>query len=112
MSSFTRMLARYDVAAQEDRCAPRFRVNIPSTLRPSASRSFPVVVTDISISGFSCQAVTGMHPGALCWLNLPGLQGQQAEVIWNNGQVVGCAFETLLNQAVLDLIISRHRNGR
>ena len=46
---------------------------------------------------------------ALCWLTLPGLSGLQAEVIWNNGSMVGCAFARLLNQAVLDLIVSRYR---
>lgn len=108
MASFTRMLARYDTAAQEDRCAPRVSVRIPATLRPSGERGFSVTVLDISIAGFSCEALTGAHPGTLCWLTLPGLQGQQAEVMWNNGQVVGCAFDQLLNQAVLDLVIARH----
>lgn len=108
MASLTRMLARYDIAAQEDRCSPRVTVAIPATLRPSGAKGFPVVVIDVSIAGFSCEAVTGMHPGTLCWLTLPGLQGQQAEVIWNNGIVVGCAFDSLLSQVVLDTVISRY----
>ena len=108
MASLTRMLARYDVAAQEDRCAPRVRCKIAASLRPSGERGFSCTVVDISIAGFSCEVVTGMKPGTLCWLTLPGLQGQQAEVIWNDGLVVGCAFDHLLNQAVLDLVIAQH----
>lgn len=108
MSSTDRS-ASYQMMAQEDRCAPRAAVNIPATLRPSGSAGFNVVVTDLSLAGFACQAVTGMKPGTLCWLTLPGLSGLQAEVIWNNGSMVGCAFARLLNQAVLDLIVSRYR---
>lgn len=108
MASLTRMLARYDVAAQEDRCAPRVRCKITAALRPSGERGFSVSVIDISVAGFSCEIVTGMKAGTLCWLTLPGLEGQQAEVIWNDGQVVGCAFDHLLNQAVLDLVIAQH----
>lgn len=98
----------YTIASQEDRCAPRTRLSIPATLRPSGSTGFQIVVTDLSLGGFAAQALTGMHPGTLCWLKLPGLGGLQAEVIWNNGTTIGCAFADLLNQAVHDAIIARH----
>ena len=58
-------------AAQEDRCAPRVSLKLPATLRPSGAPGFQVVVTDLSLGGFSCEAVTGMRPGALCWITLP-----------------------------------------
>lgn len=107
MTSFTKMLARYDRAAQEDRCAPRVKVGIAASLRPSGHRGFEVRVIDISVAGFSCEALTGAPAGTICWLTLPGLQAQQAEIMWNNGQVVGCAFDQLMNQAVLDHLIAR-----
>ena len=100
----------YAFAAQEDRCAPRIRVFIPSMLRPSGSSAFSVTVTNLSISGFACETFNGLRPGTLCWLTLPGLGSQQAEVVWSQGANIGCAFANLLNQAVLDLIMSRHRN--
>lgn len=109
MTSMTDNANKYTTIAQEDRCAPRASVNIPAALRPSGSGGFAVVVTDLSLAGFACQAVTGMKPGTLCWLTLPGLSGLQAEVVWNNGSMVGCAFAQLLNAAVLDLVISRYR---
>ena len=96
----------YGRAAQEDRSAPRFRAEIPATLRPSGSSGFATRVTDLSLSGFACQAVTGMHTGALCWLSIGPCKGLQAEVVWNDGATVGCAFATLLNPAVLDAIVS------
>ena len=97
----------YDDAALEDRSAPRVMLKIPATLRPSGVTGFGVVVTNLSMSGFACEATTGMPVGARCWLALPGLAPLQAEVIWNNGAMVGCAFANLLNRSILDSILNR-----
>jgi PilZ domain len=99
---------RYTIAAQEDRCAPRTALSIPSTLRPSGDKGFATTVHDLSLGGFSCEALTGMRPGALCWLTLPGLSALQAEVIWNHAGMVGCAFANLLNPAVFQSILDRY----
>lgn len=99
---------RYTQAAQEDRCAPRIVLNIPAMLRPSGCGAFPTNLIDLSIGGFAAQAVTGMRTGSLCWLTVGPCKGLQAEVVWNDGQVIGCSFATLLNPAVFDSII----NGR
>ena len=48
---------RYEMAAQEDRSAPRTRIVIPAQLRASGMRSFQTVVNDLSLSGFSATAV-------------------------------------------------------
>ena len=98
---------RYDQAALEDRCAPRIKLRIPAMLRPSGDTSFAVVVTDLSIAGFQCEALTGMPAGSRCWLALPGLSPIESQLIWNNGRAVGCAFVNLMNQAVMDSIIRR-----
>ncbi|MDB5702048.1 MAG: PilZ protein [Sphingomonadales bacterium] len=97
----------YSIAAQEDRSAQRYPLAISAMLRPSGSSGFQTLVTDLSLSGFAVRAITQMHPGTLCWLTLPGLSGLQAEIVWNDGNTVGCAFATLLNQAVLNSIIDR-----
>lgn len=99
---------RYAVAAQEDRCAPRTQLRIPASLRPSGDRGFATIVLDLSLGGFSCDAVCGMRPGTICWLTLPGLAALQSEVVWNNGAMVGCAFKDLLNPAVHNSIIARY----
>lgn len=101
----------YALAAQEDRCAPRLRLSMDASLRPSGQHGFSVVVRDLSLGGFACEAVTGMRSGHLCWLTLPGLAALQAEVVWNDGQMVGCAFANLLNQAVFDAIVAKHHRG-
>lgn len=105
------ILLHHGNAALEDRCAPRIKIRIPSLLRPSGNTGFAVVVTDLSVAGFQCDALTGMPPGTRCWLALPGLSPIEAQVIWNNGRAVGCAFASILNQAVLDSILRRFALG-
>lgn len=99
---------RYAAAAQEDRCAPRSKVNVEAVLRPSGGHKFAVTVKDLSLAGFAAEAVTGMRSGSLCWLTLPGFEGLQAEVVWNDGGMIGCSFAQLLNQGVLDLMLKRY----
>ncbi len=95
--------------ALEDRCSPRVEVHIAAQLRPSGARSFNVVVKDISMAGFSCEAVTTMRPGARCFLALPGMESQLAEVAWNNGIIVGCSFSNLIHPTVIERIVERYR---
>jgi hypothetical protein len=110
MSTYTldRQLTDYTDAALEDRSAPRIALNIHAILRPSGITGFSVIVTNLSLSGFACEATTGIAVGSRCWLSLPGLGALQAEVAWNNGITVGCGFSNLLNQAVLDAVVQRH----
>jgi hypothetical protein len=98
---------RYEDAALEDRSAPRVPLNIPASMRPSGSRGFTVIVPDLSLSGVACEALTAMSPGTRVWLTLPGLSALQAKIVWNDGTMVGCAFDTLLNPAVMQNILAR-----
>jgi hypothetical protein len=99
---------RYEIAAQEDRCAPRTKLTIPASLRASGGRAFQSVVHDLSISGFSAAAINRMHEGQVCWLTLPGLESLQAQVVWWENCIVGCAFTELLSPIVHDNIIQRY----
>lgn len=90
----------YEMAAQEDRCAPRTRLAIPGQLRPSGARSRPTMVHDLSLSGFSASAINRMIPGQICWITLPTLESLQAEVVWWDRSLVGCAFMDLLSPIV------------
>ena len=100
---------RYRIATQEDRSAPRTRIDIPGQLRPSGGKAFQTVVNDLSISGFSATAINRMHPGQLCWLTLPGLGSLMAEVVWWDDCTVGCAFHDLISPIVHDNLLARHR---
>ena len=101
---------RYSTAAQEDRSAPRTRISIAAALRPSGSKGFQTVVNDLSLSGFSAMAINRMHVGTVCWLSIPGLESLQAEVIWWNNGLVGCAFQQLLSPIVHDNVLARTRS--
>ena len=107
--SMQQTLGRYDVAAQEDRSAPRTKLAIPAQLRASGARAFQTVVNDLSLSGFSATASSRMHPGSVCWVTLPGLGSLQAEVVWWENNTVGCAFASLLSPIVHDNILARYR---
>lgn len=102
---------RYEVAAQEDRCGARIKLNIPAQLRASGSRGFQTVVHDLSISDFSAAAINRMHEGQICWLTLPGLEALQAQVVWWENCVAGCAFAELLNPVVHENILQRYASN-
>ena len=98
----------YAIAAEEDRCAVRHRLSIPAKMRFSCSPGFPVKIMDMSVAGFACDALLQTHPGTLCWITLPGLGALEAEVVLHDPQGMGCAFKTMLNQAVLDLFVQKY----
>ena len=99
----------YAIAAQEDRSAPRSRVTIPASLRASGGKAFQTSVNDLSLSGFSATSISRLHTGTLCWITLPGLEAMQAEVIWWEDAMVGCAFNQLLSPIILDNVLARWR---
>lgn len=101
----------YAISSDEDRCSTRERVHIPAHLRPSGSTGFSVVIKNLSVAGFSAEALTGMKPGSRIFVTLPGLVAQQAEIVWNDGTMIGCSFQNLLNTAVYESYVRRYRNG-
>lgn len=102
---------KYALAAQEDRSAHRVRLSIPATLRPAGARKFQTVVRDLSLSGFSATAITRIAMKTTCWLTLPNMEAMQANVIWWEQGVVGCAFEQLLSPSDYENVLTRWRGG-
>jgi len=100
---------RYMIAAQEDRSSPRSRIKIPASFRASGGRSFQTLVHDLSLGGFCCSSISRLHLQSVCWLTLPGLESLQAEVVWWDNSLVGCAFKDLLSPIVHDNILARWR---
>ena len=98
----------YEIAAQEDRSAPRSRIVLPGKLRLSRGRKFDTVVHDLSLSGFSASSINKMPPGSRCWLYLEGLESLEAEVIWWDRSLVGCAFQNMLSSVVHEALLARH----
>lgn len=101
----------FGIASDEDRSAPRQRFRIPSRMRFSCSSSFPVEVTDMSLTGFTCDALREVHSGTLCWLTLPGLGALEAEVVRRGNAGISCSFKSLLNPAVLNHYVAKYSAG-
>ncbi len=99
----------YAVATQEDRCGNREKVHIAAHLRPSGATGFAVVVKNLSVAGFSAEALTGMKPGSRVFITLPGLAALQAEIVWNDGTLIGCSFQNILNKAVFEAFVRQYR---
>ena len=97
---------RYEDAARRSRC-PRVCLKIPAIMRPSGSSGYSVIVRNLSLSGVACEALTRMPAGTQLRLTLPGLMAIQAKVIWNDCNIVGCEFSTMLNPAALQNILTR-----
>lgn len=92
---------------EEDRCAPRRRFAIPSTLRMADGQTFRTEVTDLSVAGFSAVSKIELEVGTRCWLTLPGILMLAARVAWSKEGVVGCAFERLWDPTVCEQLLGR-----
>lgn len=102
----------YEFASQEDRSAPRCEITIPAQFRVSGESAFKTVVHDLSLSGFSVTAMNPLKPGQRCWLSLPGMETQPAQVIWWDYSQAGCAFSRLLDPAAMGSLLERYSNTR
>ena len=69
--SLQNVIGRYEIAAQEDRSAPRTKLSIPAQLRQSGGRPFQTVVNDLSLSGFSATSVSRLHVGSVSQQTVP-----------------------------------------
>jgi hypothetical protein len=85
----------YAFSAEEDRCAIRYKVDIQAGMRFSGSNRFDVTISDMSLAGFSCDALLQIHPGTMCWLSLPGFSSLPSEVVRYDNRGLGCAFAQL-----------------
>jgi hypothetical protein len=101
-------LGRYHIAAQEDRSAIRTKLAIPRNCAPPApAPSRPSSTT------CRCRASRhGDHPHASGFgllADAAGLESLQAEVVWWENNMCGCAFNSLLSPIVHDNILARYR---
>ena len=107
MIKTTPQIGSYEFAAQEDRSAPRYRLSIPGYLRAVGGKRLVTTTRDISLSGFAAVAIDQLTPGTRCWLSLPDASPRQAQVIWWERGLVGCAFSQILSPADLIKLIER-----
>lgn len=89
----------------EGRGALRQPVRLAAQLRDRGSAKFSIELVDLSLSGFRAESTSILHEGILVWLTLPGMAGLEATVVWREGFLYGCAFNTPLHPAVFDHIV-------
>lgn len=102
----------YEHSSQEDRCAPRQRVNIPATIRISGGEAFHTVVHDLGAGGFACFSTDPVADGLACWLSLPGFEAVPGNVAWWREGRLGCAFAGLLDDEVVAEMVARYGDAR
>lgn len=89
------------------RNASRVPIEIDAGLRQRGAAAVGVHILDLSTHGFRVETHLELEIGSPIWLRLPGLEASLAQVMWREGNLVGCAFDRPLHAAVLDLIVRR-----
>ncbi len=101
-------LRSYAETAMEDRSGKRSRVEILAHLRQAGRSGFPIIIRNLSVSGFVCDGLSAMKPGSRCFVRIPGYESMSTHVIWNDGFMIGCAFNRLIAQPVVDAIYRKY----
>lgn len=92
----------------ERRAAPRQRITMDGTLRESGGRRIPITLHDISVVGFSCEYAHSLRIGQKLWAKFANLDVLDVQVVRRDGYRYGLMFETPLNPAVFDYIITHY----
>jgi hypothetical protein len=104
--------ARVPVGSHSDnRGTLRKAVQLEARVRDRGSTKFSIKVVDLSVTGFRAETAFTTRPGSLIWINLPGLQGLEAEIAWQRGEHIGAAFRQALHPAVFDHIVALGLQG-
>lgn len=89
------------------RNARRVAIGLGAGLRQRGAAAASAHILDLSTHGFRVETHLDLELGSPIWLRLPGLEASLAQVMWRDGNLVGCAFDRPLHPAVLDLIVTR-----
>jgi hypothetical protein len=93
--------------SKEDRRANRRALTLRAELRESGAARFPVDVTDLSETGFSCESWDSLALGKSVMLLIESFAPFPARVVWRNGTMHGFQFQRSLYPAVVDTIAQR-----
>ena len=100
--------ARLQWDGEERRSAERIRLALEARISNSALRSAYIVVVDISTDGFAFTGFEMFRPGTTILLDLPSLEPQSAEVVWDDGLRTGCRFHDPLSEQELEAVLRRY----
>ena len=100
-----------NLATQEPRVgtrsADRVRMDAVIDARSGQSR-LRLEVLDCSATGFRVRSLSPLRLGMVMWAKLPGLQTKEAEIVWVDGFLSGCAFREPIDERVFKTML---RNG-
>ena len=82
-----------------DRATDRIVVNRPSTLRDHTGAPLDVVIENISEGGCRLRCDRAMDVEGDIRIGIAGIGIRHAQVIWNEGDILGCAFDNPLSQS-------------
>jgi hypothetical protein len=63
-----------------------------------------VELRDLSPGGARVRALSPLRVGHSIWLKLPGIEAQEARVVWTRGCESGCVFVRPLHPAVFETV--------
>jgi hypothetical protein len=81
-------------------------VKIEAVLHHINAHPTPVVVTDLSTTGFRFRLCQQVMPGTLVGLKIDGLAPIEGYIVWQKGDQVGCKFLAELHPALLDAALA------
>lgn len=90
----------------DSRLAPRHQVKIAAVLHHVSPEPLPVIVSDLSTSGFRAGLQQDIKPGTLVSLQMDGLAPIDAYVVWQEDGQAGFKFLSEINPILLDAAIT------
>ena len=92
--------------SSDSRQSVRHPARIKAQFRHASPEPSPVVVTDLSTRGFRVELPQRVKPGTVISLQIDGLAPQDAYVVWQRDEQVGCKFLHELHPALLDAALA------
>ena len=92
--------------SSDSRQSLRHAARIKALLHHASAEPRSVIVTDLSTRGFRVELPQRVRPGTVIALQIDGLAPQDAYVIWQRDEQVGCKLLNELHPALLDAALA------
>lgn len=83
----------------------RGMVSIDATIRERLGTKHSVGVIDLSRSGFRMRCMYHIPDRRTVYLNMPGFESMEANIMWHKDVHYGCAFAKRLHESVYDHLL-------
>jgi len=96
----------------DDRSDERRKVRFSMIARTADRTEIPLLVTDLSESGFQARSAVEVAPGTTLSLTFPLARASRAEVRWMRDGEIGCRFERPIEgDDFTELLVTLWRHG-